>query len=254
MVLRLFFVDHAVDVEKLKDLGDVFARFVSADDFQEQVGVAAGQVVPDQGIAGAAVVGRQGGIQAAIEQVSEDAQHRDFRAATPDSRIRSALTCAIALIFGVAILSQLVPAAASNAFARLTSPWGDTPRYTFAAREPQPAGFVVAHGEPFHYIAKLATDTAWKPATATARLANQQPIEAEFAGGVYSFDFPAQIDTGALNLRVGDASYRVDVEPKLRPELTAIVAKDTMFGTQFHPEKSQRFGLALIANFLKWKP
>jgi len=36
--------------------------------------------------------------------------------------------------------------------------------------------------------------------------------------------------------------------------LTAIVGKDTVVGTQFHPEKSQRFGLALIANFLKWKP
>jgi imidazole glycerol-phosphate synthase subunit HisH len=36
--------------------------------------------------------------------------------------------------------------------------------------------------------------------------------------------------------------------------VTAMVAKDTAIGTQFHPEKSQRFGLALIANFLKWKP
>ncbi len=36
--------------------------------------------------------------------------------------------------------------------------------------------------------------------------------------------------------------------------ITAVVAKDTVIGTQFHPEKSQRFGLALIANFLKWKP
>ena len=36
--------------------------------------------------------------------------------------------------------------------------------------------------------------------------------------------------------------------------LTAIVASDNMIGTQFHPEKSQRLGLALIANFLKWMP
>jgi glutamine amidotransferase len=36
--------------------------------------------------------------------------------------------------------------------------------------------------------------------------------------------------------------------------LTAFVAKDNMAGTQFHPEKSQKLGLALIANFLRWKP
>jgi imidazole glycerol-phosphate synthase subunit HisH len=36
--------------------------------------------------------------------------------------------------------------------------------------------------------------------------------------------------------------------------LTAIVARENMVGTQFHPEKSQRLGLALIANFMKWAP
>ena len=57
-------------------------------------------------------------------------------------------------------------------------------------------------------------------------------------------------------------SYKFDVtEPAHRlattshgGRFTAVVGRDNLAGTQFHPEKSQTTGLRLIANFLAWRP
>ena len=36
--------------------------------------------------------------------------------------------------------------------------------------------------------------------------------------------------------------------------ITAAIRKGNIFGTQFHPEKSQDMGLKVLENFIKWNP
>ncbi len=59
---------------------------------------------------------------------------------------------------------------------------------------------------------------------------------------VHSYVFRAE-DRGAVRAEVDYGG-----------PVTAVIGRDNMIGTQFHPEKSQRAGLQLLANFLQWNP
>ena len=59
---------------------------------------------------------------------------------------------------------------------------------------------------------------------------------------VHSYFVAPEVDT----LSAGTTSYGIP--------FTSAVARDNIFAVQFHPEKSARDGLALLANFVHWKP
>ncbi len=79
------------------------------------------------------------------------------------------------------------------------------------------------------------------------RIARPHAIVEDIADGdhayfVHSYQFAAAAERAVI--------ATVDYEGPI----VAMVARDNMVGSQFHPEKSQRVGLKVIRNFLRWSP
>jgi glutamine amidotransferase len=82
----------------------------------------------------------------------------------------------------------------------------------------------------------------------TLRVSRPHPILAHVQGNdehayfVHSYEFAAEHDSDVVAFTdYGSA-------------IAAVVGRDNMIGTQFHPEKSQATGLQLLQNFVRWRP
>jgi hypothetical protein len=162
---------------------------------------------------------------AAVQQVSDETERRDFSVALPPSRHRiwgSAAVLGLVMLLGLAIT---LPAATQNAWARLLAPWKSIPRYTFTKLTPLPSTLVAAHGEPLTLTVTLDEQTVWQPLTGRLSLAQHPTIQSELDNGRYSFQLPAPIHSHTVQLQIGDARHRLKIEPVLRPELSGVAAQ-----------------------------
>ncbi len=76
---------------------------------------------------------------------------------------------------------------------------------------------------------------------------SDHPVFQDISSGVHTYFVHGFALTGA---DPGQILARVDYEG----DIAAVVGRDNLLGTQFHPEKSQKTGLKLIENFLGWNP
>lgn len=164
-------------------------------------------------------------VQAALAQAADSVKDRDFRSAVPDARhVRWAWIAAL-LVLATACVSAWTADGASNALARWAMPWRATERFTFTRVESLPDRLVVPIAEPFSLPVRLAGDTQQKPALGTARIARQPLVTGSLSADTYPLAFPPQKTDAELRVFIGDLRKAIRIEPKQRPELSALSAR-----------------------------
>ena len=86
----------------------------------------------------------------------------------------------------------------------------------------------------------------WNKVFVEDRVLAEHPIWQGVANGSFFYfvhSFYAQVDSA---LSAGETDYGI--------RFTSAVARDNIFATQFHPEKSAHAGLQLYKNFVNWNP
>ncbi len=164
-------------------------------------------------------------IEAAMRQVDAEVAKHNLAEAVPNPRHRQWVYAVILPLILVVIGVAVIPATSRNTLARWLTPWRNVERYTFAQLEGETDRRVVAYAEPFDVQARLKEDSPWKPESAEARYADQEPVIATLDDDTYRFELPPQTKNGNIALRVGDARRSIPIEPKLRPALTELIAK-----------------------------
>ena len=97
-----------------------------------------------------------------------------------------------------------------------------------------------------------------EPADSTLKVPHMGWNDLQFANGAHPL--LAGVEPGrhayfvhSYHMRCADAR-NVIATVDYGGAVTAVIGRDNIVGTQFHPEKSQDTGLTLIANFLRWRP
>ena len=166
--------------------------------------------------------------EAAIRQVSADALHYDFDQAASTLGLRRLTVASVVLGLILAALGGAFPGAAVNAFSRWLIPYREIPRYTLVRIENLRASGIAVHGEAFEAIAEVRYKSFWRPEKVRARFEDEQALQASAAGGELRVQVPGQHNSRVLEVRLGDASMLLSVEPVFRPKLAEISGQERL--------------------------
>jgi hypothetical protein len=176
---------------------------------------------------------------AAINQVADEARGYDFGQSVSTRTSRKMALLAAGLAACLALLFGVLPQPGWNALVRWALPAAKVPRFTLVTLDGLPAELIVPHGEPFSIAATVHYRSFWKPHRAWALWPRQPDIESNVQDGQVRLQVPGKVENGVLEVRVGDASAGVKIQPTYRPSLQELTAHIQLPGYLHYPDQDQ---------------